>query len=89
MFFLEKAYFFRKSRSSGASTTNRTIPLSPLDSPDFSESPSILFVKFGPGGTKNRLCSFVPTLRKVYFPHILHRVIISGTRISRYQGTER
>ena len=61
MFFLEKAYFHRRLRYSGASALFRVISFTPLDSHDSSESPSILFIKFGPGEGKNHLCSFVPT----------------------------
>ena len=46
MFFLEKAYPSGNLDLAETSATNCTIPLTPLDSSDFSESPGILFEVF-------------------------------------------
>ena len=61
MCFLEKAYPSRNLDLAETSATNCIIPLTPLYSPDFSESPGILFEVFRPQEPKSQLCSFVPS----------------------------
>ena len=78
MFFLEKAYFYRKSRSSGAPATNRIVPLPPLDSPDFSDAPSIFICNIWGRGTQEPPMFFCPSRQNPNFNNIPFRVIIAG-----------